>query len=893
MSRAGSTEDRYEHAQGLLEDYFLRKKDDEQLDFEVLVSAHPDLEVELRELFALCGNVSDALHEAADLTKREQERLEQMLRELSKSEGFSARYSIESEVGRGGMGVVYRVVDRKHDRPLAMKVILSQADTSRSGSSPTPRQLSRFLNEVKITGQLDHPGIVPVHEMGVDAKGRAYFTMKLVHGRTLGEIFERHARGDPDWSTPQVISIFHRICEALAYTHGREVIHRDLKPANIMVGDFGEVFIMDWGLARRLGEPVSETDNHEPVECQFPDPLKEQLSKTLAGQVVGTPAYMPPEQALGRIKEIGPHSDIYAVGAMLYHLIAGHPPYCGPDDNSSGNSVIERIKQAPPPDLRENDAPQELIAICNRAMARDRSVRFGSMQELTRDLRAFSQGRVVSAYETGAWAETRKWVRRNKPLAISLATGALVLIGGLVATSVLYVRAEKRADDVLRLSALQDVERLLSDVDDLWPASPRNIDRYLDWIDEAEALVADLPRHSAKRQKLRVVLTRTEDARAQWWDAQLTNLVNRLESLKMELLSDDTVTAEHGWSVPKRLSFAKHLEADFAPNGRYAKIWKRDLPAIREAYPGLDLVPQMGLIPIGPDPASNFWEFAHLMTGVPAKRGAEGKLILTEDSGVVLVLLPGSSFWMGAQRADSSQPNYDTRLEGDESPIHKVELSAYFISKYELSQGQWARLSGIDLSTDRFFGGTLNPAYNISWLDCMLVLPRFGLTLPTEAQWECAARAGTSTPWWTGEDAASLQGAANLLDSSAHGVKQAPWLDHEEWLNDGFPLLAEVGTLRPNGFGLHHVHGNVWEWCMDGYVENFYEDSPKKDPLRAIKNTWNRVERGGSYNRLSSDSRSSNRSHDVPSMKMVTLGARPVWVGYENIALNSMGVGRD
>ncbi len=145
------------------------------------------------------------------------------------------------------MGAIYRVIDKKLDCPLAMKVILGQATAIPTGKTPSvrPQQLARFLNEAKITSHLDHPGIVLVHEVGVDTEGRACFTMKLVKGQTLAEVFEKQSSGDPNWSTPRVLTVIERVCEAMAFAHERGVIHRDLNPANIMVGDFGEVYVMD------------------------------------------------------------------------------------------------------------------------------------------------------------------------------------------------------------------------------------------------------------------------------------------------------------------------------------------------------------------------------------------------------------------------------------------------------------------------------------------------------------------------------------------------------------------------------------------------------------------------------------------------------------------------
>ena len=160
-----------------------------------------------------------------------------------------ARYVDEGEVARGGMGAIRRVFDQDVRRPLALKVMLGEADAPADDGS-----LGRFLEEAQVTGQLDHPGIVPVHEVGVDAEDRVYFTMKLVKGEDLRSVFESVADpNDHDWTTTRALNVMLRVCEAMAYAHEKGVIHRDLKPGNVMVGKYGEAYVMDWGLAKVLG----------------------------------------------------------------------------------------------------------------------------------------------------------------------------------------------------------------------------------------------------------------------------------------------------------------------------------------------------------------------------------------------------------------------------------------------------------------------------------------------------------------------------------------------------------------------------------------------------------------------------------------------------------------
>jgi len=255
----------------------------------------------------------------------------------------STRYRVKDEIGRGGMGAVLRVWDEDLRRHLAMKVMLGKGLPRSTGHTPhtDPRVVARFLEEAQVTSQLDHPGIVPVHELGLDAEGRVYFTMKLVRGKTLKEVLDELASGQGNWTQTRVLGLLLRVCEAMSYAHAKGVIHRDLKPANIMVGRYGEVFVMDWGLARILGREDDRDIRLRPeaglatsaVQSERHDRAAETPDMSLVtmdGDVVGTPAYMPPEQAAGDLHAMGPHSDVYALGAMLYHLLVGHKPYVPP-----------------------------------------------------------------------------------------------------------------------------------------------------------------------------------------------------------------------------------------------------------------------------------------------------------------------------------------------------------------------------------------------------------------------------------------------------------------------------------------------------------------------------------------------------------------------------------
>ncbi|MHC4931425.1 MAG: WD40 repeat domain-containing serine/threonine protein kinase [Planctomycetota bacterium] len=357
----------------------------------------------------------------------------------------TGRYSLRGEVARGGMGVILKVWDRDLRRTLAMKAAFGAVGGNDSAEAPDMQLVGRFLEEAQITGQLDHPGIVPVHELGGDDEGRMFFTMRLVKGETLDEVIRLARKGEEGWTRARALDVMVRVCEAMAYAHSKGVIHRDIKPANIMVGKFGEVYVMDWGLAKVIGRPdmhdMPRLPNVSLMRTQVRTDRIEDLMRTpdsplvtLEGTIVGTPTYMPPEQAEGRIEDLDPRSDVYSVGALLYTLLTGRMPYVEKDENPTPGTVLNRLLGGPPRSIFEIDhsVPPELIAICDKAMSRKPDERYATVIEMAEDLRAYVDRRVVRAYKTGATAEFRKWVVRNKGVATAVAALVLLSLGGSV-----------------------------------------------------------------------------------------------------------------------------------------------------------------------------------------------------------------------------------------------------------------------------------------------------------------------------------------------------------------------------------------------------------------------------------------------------------------------------
>ena len=311
---------------------------------------------------------------------REAEAILESSSEFSRIEPERKRFKDRGEVGRGGMGVVKRVFDQDLLRNAALKVLEPGADAYAS-------RVRRFLGEARITGQLQHPHVVPVHDVGIKDGGLA-FSMKLVEGRTLEAVVAERPdeRLEPD-RLAATLRAFVKVCEAVEYAHSKGVVHRDIKPENIMVGEFGQVYLMDWGVAMLLDEPRAElVQQPQVLVSNVPgDSITE-----VDGAVIGTPNYMPPEQAKGKVMALGPAADIFALGATLFHIVTGRAPYEGPP----GYPVLVKaaVCRIPEPTEIAPDAPSGLVRILKKAMAKEPEDRFATAGELAREVRSFLEG---------------------------------------------------------------------------------------------------------------------------------------------------------------------------------------------------------------------------------------------------------------------------------------------------------------------------------------------------------------------------------------------------------------------------------------------------------------------------------------------------------------------
>jgi WD40 repeat protein len=332
------------------------------------------------------------------------------------------RYQVLGEHARGGLGRVLRVYDRAMGRVVAIKELLRRDRAAEV----------RFFREAFVTGRLEHPSIVPVHEAGQWPDGTPYYSMKLVAGRPLRELIQAATSLEQRLAlVPHVIAV----ADAVAYAHARDVIHRDLKPSNVVVGDFGETVVIDWGLAKELGSDDGAAGASSAAGAEL----------TELGTVVGTPAYLAPEQARGEPADT--LSDVYALGALLYCVVSGRSPY----HERAAADIVRAVRAGPPPPLAAlcPHAPPDLVAIAEAAMARDRARRLPSARAIADELRRFQAGQLVRSRRYTLAERALRWMRRHRELSAAIGAAGLV-IAAIGAVAVRRVVAERDAADAQR-----------------------------------------------------------------------------------------------------------------------------------------------------------------------------------------------------------------------------------------------------------------------------------------------------------------------------------------------------------------------------------------------------------------------------------------------------------
>ncbi len=840
-------------------------------------------------------------------------------------------YRVLETLGQGGMGVVYLASQEKPvRRRVALKLIKLGMDTQ--------AVLARFESEREALALMDHRNIAQVLDAGTSENGRPFFVMEYIKGMPLTDYCDRNRL-----STEQRLDLFLQVCAGVGHAHSKGIIHRDLKPTNILVTEKDNrpvAKVIDFGLAKATEQKLTDKTIHTVIGTFLGTPAymsPEQIEPTGLGVDTRSDIY-----ALGIILYellVGERPfDLTEAVRMasqreIRRIICEENPQrpstraSGFDDERARAIAKER---AADPDALVKKLRGDLDWIVLKALDKSPSQRYETAAELRADIERHLSDDPVLACPPSKIYRLGKFARKHKGWMIGSGAVATALILGLIVSTGLYLtseeqrrqadaaktlaqektsvaererrraeekerEAERQRDEILRLADIKRLSDYDLEADNLWPAEPKKVPAFRSWLDKADELAARLPGHL---EDLEVLRSEAEsrgdgeerrfyfggDVERQWRHDALTDLTLGLK----EFVAPEAGTIA---SVRRRLAFASTVSA--ATIERYAPEWTEAIASIRDECPqyrGLVIKPQIGLIPLGRDAGSGLWEFAHIQSGDIAEREADGGLLLTEETGLVLVLVPGGTFWMGAQRGNPNRQNFDGNALGNEGAVHEVTLDPFFLSKFEMIQAQWRRIAHANPSRygAHDYGSRwdrtparqrrklmgLHPVEQVSWEDCRDLMRRLGLVLPTEAQWEYAARAGTATVFWTGDHVTSLDGAANLADAygKAHGAP--PSWTHEKDLNDGYTVHAPVGRFKANPFGFHDILGNVWEWCQDGYGAYAIPVNPG-DGKRLVEGARSRVNRGGGFDNTASNSRCAARSSGTPDARLNFLGLRP------------------
>ena len=358
------------------------------------------------------------------------------LPEEAGADHLSQRFKVLRLHQKGGLGRVSIALDEELNREIALKEILT-------AHADNVENRSRFVREAEITGALEHPGVVPVYSLGKFADGRPYYAMRFIRGENLQIALEDyHAKeastAEKQLEFRQLLGRFTDVCDAMEYAHSRGVIHRDLKPSNVMLGDYGETLVVDWGLAKSMGEGF---ESQEMMESPVSVSESASGTQTMVGRVVGTPSFMSPEQAAGRLDALGPCSDIYSLGATLYHLLTGSAPFKG-----TGETVLADVQTGRFKAPREVNAkvPKALEAVCLKAMSRMPGQRYGSSREMAEDIERYLAGERVLAYAEPLLDRVLRWIRNHKPLVYSSAAALAVTLTALTVSVVMLSAANVR-----------------------------------------------------------------------------------------------------------------------------------------------------------------------------------------------------------------------------------------------------------------------------------------------------------------------------------------------------------------------------------------------------------------------------------------------------------------
>ncbi|NQZ57483.1 MAG: serine/threonine protein kinase [Lentisphaeraceae bacterium] len=492
------------------------------------------------------------------------------------SEARSEKYSIVGEIDSGGMKRIHEVLDRDTTRYLAMALPLNGHDC--------PEDLDNFIREARITALLEHPNIIPVHDIGLNSDKLPYFTMKLIEGESLGQILKRMADGDEEYCKifhrDFLLEIFLKICDAIAFAHSKGVLHLDLKPENIRISSYGEVQVLDWGLARFLGEKHEVTKRRD-VNTQQIRKLQDDWLKTMDGEVRGTPSYMSPEQARGENEERSTRTDVYSLGTILYSSLTYKMPIEGIDCQEILKNTINGKFQLPSQRAPQNDIPMALESVTLKAMELQLAKRYASVDEIVEEIRAWRAGFATKAQKADVWVHSKLLFKRHR-LIFNIITVLSLLVVILTLLFILRLRGSEhlaRQNEfkaVGALGALQQSDKRTKEAFEELRVSENKTQKALEELQRAEGKRLKVSRIAAE-QYYQQALEEIKDQA--YWRA--------LTSLKTSIGLDDE--HQQAWNILGHLNLCtlKLTDAQEAfeksANETFLKLLKKESKLSRQS----------------------------------------------------------------------------------------------------------------------------------------------------------------------------------------------------------------------------------------------------------------------------------------------------------------------
>jgi len=731
---------------------------------------------------------------------------------------FADRYEVLSTIGRGGMGMVFKAKQKQPERVVVLKVMLS-------GRLASEKYRIRFEREAQAIARLKHPGIVSVYEYG-EVHGQPYFSMEYVDGCHVREYVARHKLDKRD-----ICRLMVKISRAVAYAHQRGIIHRDLKPSNILVDGQGNPRLLDFGLARLADDPWIEDGD-----------------LTEAGEVMGTPSYMSPEQTMGRTEEIDLRCDVYAIGVLFYELLTGSLPY--KIDRTRPLESLRVIRDYVPrrPSSLNPKLDSDLDCIVMKCLEKERELRYQSAVELSEDINRYLQGKPVEARPSTAFYYLRKLLWRRRTLFLPVAAAVLIgmvlnvvfileLIKSQRETTAAYEKTLASNRQILKF--VEDLRAIRSTVDSLiaqrrWEEAFEKAtfaelyfaDRgYSGYADQVRERIATGARAELEKASGLIKALKFKEGRD-----RIRQMKELAEHLGLKDLSAQADLAERQFAESCWQSLSDYIES----GGGSARALEKFLAEV----PGTEYDDEARYILQKLMRSIRFaqWPFdaqearrRQRMTGQVMELAERRTISLDGGASMELVLIPAGEFMMGA---DSAQPGG----AADSLPQHRVRIvDPFYVSATEITNEQFeaatGRLPAAAGESGSEQGANLPAA--VSFLEaqdfCRKLSARSGLSvrLPTEAEWEYFSRAGSAAGYGATEAVAEL---------GRYG-----WYSRN---SDGH--VHPVAAKEPNAWGLYDVWGNVREWCQDWYDARYYLASPVENPTGPLSGTY-KVLRGGSF----------------------------------------------